>query len=83
MTSKPEEVARALCVLRGHNPDRRLQKYGRTSSHPAWEDFREDAAAALEAMKSPTEAMLKAAYAAQGGVKDQFNAMIDAALREK
>ena len=94
MTSKLEEIARALCKKRGEIPDRRIQEYGRTSySYPAWEDFREDAVAALEAMKNPTEEMIDEGRRKfwcdpeetelDEGVKDAFNAMIDAALEEK
>ena len=46
-----ERVARALCIARGDQPERRIQEYGRTShSYPAWEDHRKDATAAILAM---------------------------------
>ena len=39
-----EKVSRIICRQRGHDPDRRMQDYGKTShAYYAWEGFREDA----------------------------------------
>jgi len=50
MSDQIEKAARALCVKRGENPDRRLQDYHRSSfSYPAWEAYRDEAKAVLDA----------------------------------
>ena len=73
--SKLEEIARAICAA---NDTSKWCGCGGKC-----DDMQNRARAAIEATKNPTEEMLKGAYRAQGGVKDQFNAMINTALEEK
>lgn len=58
--SKIEEVARALCVQMGEDPDQK------TKYHPkrnfVWEHYISAARAAIEAMREPTNAMLMAMW---------------------
>lgn len=78
MTSKIEEVARAIGGDVWESCSDRMK-----------EQFRAQARAAIEAMKEPTEAMSKAAYEADGtsmmlaiAYEDVWREMIDAALAE-
>lgn len=62
-----ERVARALAkTQRGAN----------------WEYCRDEAVAAIEAMREPTRPMLRAAEWVTGTHGDKYRAMIDAALRD-
>ena len=61
-----ERMARAICVARGDQPERRIPEwYCGLSSYFAWEDYRKDARAALLAAREPTEAMVDAAFNAE------------------
>lgn len=58
MTDKLEEVARAICKVRGHNPNMRVEEYGQSShQYWEWELFTKEAKAAIEAMREPTDEM--------------------------
>lgn len=50
-----------------------------------WEDYLQDADAALSAMREPTDGMIEAGYGAHnnGSPRDRYTAMIDAALEGK
>jgi hypothetical protein len=56
-----ERVARALCVRHGNDPDRLyVDRLGHTRDYPWWQSYVDDARAAIEAMREPTEAMEEA-----------------------
>ena len=69
-----ECVARAICREHGYDPDAVFE--GRPNWH-AWERF---ARVAIDAMKSPTDAMLAAGSDAFKSPWDVWAAMIHAAL---
>lgn len=81
MSEMVERVARAI-YFRGDDQ-------GDTAWHHCqlWhrDVAREQARAAIEAMREPTEAMVKAAYGRErtGTERGNWRAMIDAALKEK
>jgi len=88
-----EKVARALSIADGMHPDAVSNDECET---PIWELYSDDARAAIEAMRSPTPSMLKAACASMSPEKRptekfvsvkakhgiRYRAMIDAALEE-
>lgn len=67
-TIKLQEVARAICAAQGYDPDGPLRDYG----EPAWLGFEKHARAAIEAMRSPTEAMRTAAGFSPGNSSCHF-----------
>lgn len=99
MTSKLEEVARALAKADGKDPDAPAWiQYPRGNTFGiCWRDqYTTKARAALEAMRGPTGEMVVAGNCAapfdhthpnlilgRNGPEAVFNAMIDAALEEK
>lgn len=48
-----ERVARALCVANGEDPDKPSGAFG-----VWWKSYRDEARAAIEAMREPTESMV-------------------------
>ena len=95
MTSKLEEVARAICWADGENPDEVYGQHSTAEGRPFWVDRINAARAALEATKNPTMGMCEAFYrftcnTAEPDPNDftpqitkAVNAMIDAALEER
>ena len=82
MTYMIERVARAICVVQGHDPDEPSWRIvGRAGLRPAWESYEPEARAALTAMRKPTEAMLQAFVHQPMGLAF-WEAGIDAALTE-
>ena len=91
---KVEEVARALAVEDGYDPDEMSRRSDVDENWPMWKLFVPRARAAIEAMRVPTPGMLKAAGTVPGydwedwtrdPVADHtewWNEMIDAALAE-
>lgn len=84
--SMVEKVARAICAAQGVGPDEPLASFesdiGRREQ-PAWQLYRYEARAAIEAMKYPTPEMLKASGEANKlRAAQRFADMIDAALSE-
>jgi len=82
--SKIEEVARALCVQMGEDPDQK------TKYHPkrnfVWEHYIAAARAAIEAMNEPNDAMVDAAageFVPPGDFIPGYRAAIRAALSEE
>lgn len=75
-----ERVARAICAANREAPDSDLNNYGA----PAWQMYVADAAAAIEAMREPSNEMIDAAANLPDvfGMGDEYRAMIDAALQE-
>ena len=97
--TKIEEVARALCRVWLFKAGRDILREGAAIDPVAmagatysgvdkhWRNFIEDAQAAIEAMREPTESMISAYWKAQGGdrapCEETLDALIDAALTEK
>jgi hypothetical protein len=86
MAEMIERVARAICAASGSpDPDEIW------NGHPLWEEFSDDARAAIEAMREPTEPMMQAAeseaeaYFGNGQERLEpeqvWRVMIDAALK--
>lgn len=84
-----ERVARRICSANGHNYDRLVAR--RVSGELDQADYDRFARAAIEAMREPTEAMLRPAgwldngYAmtvTEGIAEEVWRTMIDAALRK-
>lgn len=79
-----ERVARALCRCRASQPDYVLGWSSVDQEvHYCWNEWVEEARAAIQAMRTPTEAMVDAGYRAAGPPPSQYVAMTDAALKEK
>lgn len=88
-----ERVSRAICVAAGLDPDRHFASSNYddgTAPHKlAWHEFQPEARAAIEAMRQPTDAMEKAAFANMdrngytiGNPASDYTAMIDTALKD-
>ena len=60
MTSKLEEVARAICWADGENPDEVYGQHSTAEGRPFWVERINVARAALLAMKGPSKIMLGA-----------------------
>jgi hypothetical protein len=87
-----DRVARALCLANGEDPDKPSGVFG-----VWWKSYRDEARAAIEAMREPTEEMMESAaseFTFQSGhwgpettretiQKAVFQRAIDAALSEK
>lgn len=85
-----EKVARAMC-RRQINKNESLWKQNRTEEFKqsaedyAWKNYIDEACAAIEAMREPTEEMiniLDGSIGSSGEAKLAYHAMIDAALKE-
>ena len=89
--TKVEQVARAISIDLGEDPDARdVLILGRDGKRPHWEGFESTARAAIEAMRTPTEAMRRAGAAAmpvcfdeEAGAISCWQAMHDAILKEE
>lgn len=87
-----ERVARALCRSDGKEPDVgpaisiEKQRGAIPDSVPNWKRYTDQARAVLEAIREPSEEMIKAGYreqdATEGSLKHSYIAMIDAALSQ-
>ncbi len=79
--SKVEEVARAMCIDAGEDPDTPTPHNKHVDF--LWQHYRRSAKAAIEALKKPTPAM-QLAVSAQWGHRtwSQYVEVIDAALKE-
>lgn len=85
MDTMIERVSRAICIAAKLDPDR---KGNETEFH--WQEFVGEAAAAIEAMRTPTQGMIEAgadSYTVDGTygateeeISEIYQAMIDAAL---
>jgi hypothetical protein len=60
MNEMIERVARAICKSHGLHPDADAFKHGALRHYPIWQTYEEDARAAVEALRVPTQAMLEA-----------------------
>ena len=89
--TKLEEVARAIALDLGENPDElSVLIQGREGKRPIWEGFESTARAAIEALRQPTPDMYHAAVMTHvhenGGIEHSpglsWKAMIDAILSE-
>ena len=77
MTTMIERVARAICDATGEFSWDEEDEITRS-------EFRNEAIAAIEAMREPTEAMIEAGHWHSGSDAGPcFTAMIDAALKEE
>lgn len=85
-----ERVARAICASLGGNPDAPfVDRHGATQPYPWWVTLEGEARAAIEAMREPTEGMVRVTIpinpcqSRDGQCYDEaeiYRAMIDAAL---
>lgn len=88
--TKIEEVARAICVALGRDPDadfRGGDGFTLSVAVPdgeaqCWRQYERAARAAIKAMRTPTEAMLRAAVGNRptGPAQSAYEDMIDAAI---
>ena len=81
MSEMIERVARALAIADGMHPE---AVSNGEDAVPVWTLYVDDARAAIEAMREPTDVMVDAGYAVT--VDDEtevWQAMIDAALSQK
>ncbi|MEJ0096075.1 MAG: hypothetical protein WDN46_22485 [Methylocella sp.] len=87
MNKMVERVARALCRKDGVDPDApRYNMLDGAISGKQWEDYADDALAAIDAMSEPTDEMITAGYEALASVSYTspnivWRAMIDRARR--
>ena len=88
--TKLEAVARAICRSGGENPDEVYGPHSIAEGRPFWVDRMDEARAAIEAMKGPTEEMTSVgqfapshAVSGAGRANATYEAMIDAALEGK
>ena len=89
MTDMIEKVARAMSVALGEEPDGSNHTWDGSLilgingpvEYKNWEGYKAAAKAAIEAMREPTDKMLKAAMAETAtDLKTEWQAMVDAAL---
>lgn len=80
MSSKLEDVARAICRAGGENPDEVYGPHSIAEGRPFWVDRMDEARAAIEAMKGPTEKMVLAGVYGTDDDAATYNQIIDAAL---
>jgi len=79
MSEMIERVARTLCVANGEDPDKPSGAFGEW-----WKSYENEARAAIEAMREPTDVMVGAAVSYKSaGVIDIWQTMIDFALWAK
>lgn len=94
MADMVEKVARAICRADGVDPDAIGYGLGvqmpKDAEYPLWKAREAQARAAIEAMRTPTEAMRRAGTAAmpvcfdeEAGAISCWQAMIDAILKEE
>ena len=58
MTGTIEKAGRALCVARGHNPNRRFEEYGQSPhAYWQWELFTDEVKLVIRAVREPTDEM--------------------------
>lgn len=84
-TTMLEHVARAICIRRGGDPDTEITYQNGSPSVLLWQDYEDDARAAIEAMRTPTDEMLDAINAHAGSIAPEYawESGIDAALSEQ
>lgn len=93
MNEMVERVARALIAVAEHgldtDPDRVVDDAYQNPSHPAWQDYVEDARHAIAATREPTETMLLAGLEVESSIHGVpqcagliWRAMVDDALKD-